>query len=74
MFPETGSKQAFKRAVLKGLPDRQKSLVTVTTTSRTGKKRTQTFTFVHDLDDDLFIYRPRRLDYKITFKLETNVP
>jgi hypothetical protein len=43
----------------------------VTTTSHNGKKRTQTFTFIHDLDDGLFVYRPRRLDYQITFKLKS---
>ncbi len=70
-LPETGTKQALKQAVLKALPDRRKSLLTVTTTSHNGKKRTQTFTFIHDLDDGLFVYRPRRLDYQITFKLKS---
>jgi hypothetical protein len=70
-LPETGTKQVLKQAVLKALPDRQKSLLTVTTTSHNGKKRTQTFTFIHDLDDGLFVYKLRPRDYNVTFKLKS---
>jgi hypothetical protein len=43
----------------------------VTTTSHNGKKRTQTFTFIHDLDDGLFVYKLRPRDYNVTFKLKS---
>jgi len=69
-FPETGTKQAFKQAVLGALPDRRKNVITVLTTFIDGKQSEQTYTFLDD-NDDIFVYPLNTQHYHVTFDLGT---